>query len=233
MLRIGKWIIILLSVGTVVGGFSALAVWLEHSERFPLRVVEIRDDLKKIKPEEVTQTLASYLGQGFFGLEMEGIQKKLTDLPWASKVSVRRIWPDKIAISIKERIPQALWEEKGVLSTEGVVFFPDLATLPRDLPRFRGPIQRAKEIQQHYFSLLEMMGPLGISISELHLLPDGTWQMNLGNGIAIILGKTAFNERVTRLVLAYRGIQDKLNRIAYLDLRYTNGLAIGWKGERE
>lgn len=229
MLRGLKLLFTLLPIGVAIGGVLLLVLWSRYPERFPLRVIEVREELKKVKTEELSEAIAFHAAKGFFGLDVEAVQKKLGDLSWVANVSVRRVWPDRIVISIKERTPQALWEDSGILSTEGIVFYPDQETLPSGLPRFNGPIQRVKEMQQEYFVFLERLGALGLTITELNLTPDGVWQVGLDNGIKVILGKTALDERMGRFLLVYKDLQAKRSEIVYLDLRYTNGMAIGWK----
>jgi cell division protein FtsQ len=52
----------------------------------------------------------------------------------------------------------------------------------------------------------------------------------LDNGIALILGRTALVERLNRFVLAYElNLKEHIEQIVYIDCRYTNGLAIGYK----
>ena len=71
---------------------------------------------------------------------------------------------------------------------------------------------------------------MGLTIQELDLSTNGSWKILLDNGIAVILGKTGLSERMTRFMLAYQhSLQAQSQQIAYIDLRYTNGFAIGWK----
>jgi cell division protein FtsQ len=224
-----RMVSIILPMGILLGGAMGV-FWSLQPHRFPLRVIEIRDQLKWTSSQAITQVASPYMDRGFFGLDVEALQKALNNLPWMSSVSVRRVWPDRIILSTEEKTPLARFGEEGVLSTEGRIFYPDLQSLPDRLPQFMGPSDRAKEMVQQYFSILEMLSPLGLSVSELNLSPEGSWRMVLDNGIAIILGKAALNERMGRFVWIYPNqLQMQIHKIAYLDLRYTNGVAIGWK----
>lgn len=224
-----KLVLKLLIVGICLGGGILLVSWTKYPEHFPLRIIEIREEVTRVNPEELKSLIAPHTEKGFFGLEVETLQNLISQHPWVEKVSIRRIWPDRIAISIQEKIPQALWGDNGVLSTEGDIFYPDKSSIPEGLPLFVGPLLRAKEMQQEYFVLLEMLGPLGLKIDNLTLSEEGAWQMRLNNGITVILGKTALDERMGRFLLIYQKLEDKSHNIEYLDLRYTNGMAIGWK----
>lgn len=213
----------------------AFVVWSQQPGRFPLRVIEIQDALKWTPLETIQQVVSEQASQGFFGLEVEALQAKLNLLPWIISASVQRIWPDRLLISLKEQTPLARFNEQGILSTEGQIFYPDLTNISVKLPQFKGPVELkpevyAKEMLNQYLTLLELLSPLGLGIAELQLSAEGGWRVMLDNGIAIILGKSALNERLGRFALVYANqLQNEIHKVAYLDLRYTNGLAIGWK----
>ncbi len=240
MLRVSRVLFTLLPIAIVIGGVFLLVAWSQHPGQFPLRVIEINSELKKVDPVDVTSIVSPFIEKGFFNFDVEAVQKELSNLPWVEQVTVTKLWPDKVQVSIKEQIAQALFGDNGVLSTNARIFYPKINTIPSgsSLPHFFGPAERVRDMLAQYFVLLENVAPLGFSISELHLSADGSYSARLHNGIMIILGKTALNEKMARLVLAYQKIEDyqksqinqsKKAAIDYLDLRYTNGMAIGWK----
>lgn len=221
---------IILPLAIILVSFSLLVVWSRHPDRFPLRTVEICSPLKHLNEAELKASVSPFLDKGFFALDVQAVQACLKGLPWVQSVDIRRVWPDRLLVSVEEKTAQAKWGEKGVLSTEGVIFYPEVATIPEKLPQFDGPTSEALLMQQQYFALLEQLGTVGLTIQALNLSLNGTLKIVLDNGISIRLGKNTMNERMARFVLAYQGsLQAQSQRIAYVDLRYTNGLAIGWK----
>jgi cell division protein FtsQ len=211
-------------------GLGGLIIWSKEPDRFPLKALDVQGELKSISEQDIKSLVLPFLPEGFFWVNVQAIQQHVKELPWVETADVRRVWPDRISVQVKEKIAQARWGEKGVLSTEGDVFYPKALTIPSALPRFDGPDKQAKEVLQQYFTLLELLGPLGLRIQGLVLSPEGSWQAVLDNGITLVLGKTALSERTHRFVLAYQSrLQPESGRIAYVDLRYTNGFAIGWK----
>lgn len=212
----------------------ALVAWSKETDRFPLRTIEVQAELKSVKESDIKAVVLPFLPKGFFWLNVKSVQKRLKEVPWVQSAEVRRLWPDRLAVTVKERTAQARWGSKGVLSTDGVVFYPERTSLPDKLPYFEGPEERVKDILENYLTFLELLGPVGLTIRELQLSPEGTWRIVLDNGVAVILGKTALNERMTRFVLAYQSrLQAQSGRIAYIDLRYANGFAVGWKSGTE
>jgi cell division protein FtsQ len=225
-----RMVSICLPVAIILVSFLSLVVWSRHSDRFPLRTVEIRSPLHLVKEAEVQASVLPFFDKGFFWLNVKAVQACLKRIPWVQAADVKRVWPDRLLVSVQEKTAQAKWGEKGVLSTDGVIFYPEVATIPQKLPQFDGPTSEALVMQQHYFALLEQLGAVGLTIQSLNLSLNGALKIMLDNGISIILGKNAINERMARFVLAYQAnLQAQSQRIAYVDLRYTNGFAIGWK----
>lgn len=225
---------VILPLGILMGGTGVLITLSKDPKRFPLHAIEVQGDVKHLDTVELQKVVSQHMKQGFFWLNVNAVHQSIVALPWVAAAEVRRVWPDRVRISVEEQVPQALWNEMGVLSTKGIIFYPDLGSLPENVPRFNGPEARASEMLQQYFAFLEMLSPLRLSISELNLSPDGTWRISLDNGIAIILGKAALNERMGRFVLAYpSSLLGRRGQIAYLDFRYTNGFAIGWKAQEK
>jgi cell division protein FtsQ len=223
---------IYLPIGLIVAGVSAFVIWSRQPGQFPLRKIEIRSELKHVKESDIKSVAQPFLEQGFFGLNVVSLQGQLNQLPWVESVDIRRMWPDRLFVSVRERIGQARWGEEGILSTEGVVFYPLAESRSMRLPRFIGPEGRAKEMLEKHLSLLEFLAPAGLAIQDLQLSPQGNWRVLLDNNMTIILGNGGFNESMSRFMLAYQNsLQAQSQRIAYIDLRYTNGFAIGWKEE--
>lgn len=219
-----------LPIMLVAIGLVAIVYWALHSGQFPLRVIDIKSELKHVSEQEIQTVVTPHLAKGFFGLEVGAVQKSLKQLPWIEVVEVRRVWPDQLAVLVKEKTAQARWGDEGILSTDGTIFYPVSVNISEKLPKFVGPAGRSLEMLQQYLTVLELLGPTGLTVKALELSPAGAWQIVLDNGIAIILGKTGLNERTVRFVQAYHGnLRAQIERIAYIDLRYTNGFAIGWK----
>lgn len=220
----------ILPLGMLTAGVSAMVVLSKDPVRFPLHTIEVQGNLKYLETAGIQKVVSHHMQRGFFWLNVNAVQNSISELPWVARAEVQRVWPDRLRVFVTEQVPQAVWNEVGILSTEGAIFYPELSSLPERLPHFNGPDVRSQEMLKQYFAFLEMLGPLGLSVSEMNISPDGSLRISLDNGIAIILGKAAVNERMGRFVLAYPGnLQAQSHKIAYLDLRYTNGVAVGWK----
>lgn len=214
----------------LVGAGVVGVLWTQNPKHFPIRVIEIAEPLKQVSEDTFFKAVIPHLDKGFFWLDVQAMRASIGELSWVVSSQVRRLWPDKLEVSLKEHIPQARFGKTGVIDTEGRVFYPDLSTISEKWPLFIGPVPKIQEMLQRYLMALECLGPLGLRVAELRLTDYGAWDIMLDNGIALILGKTELDERLTRFVLVYKlSLQAQIANIAYVDCRYTNGLAIGYK----
>jgi cell division protein FtsQ len=64
----------------------------------------------------------------------------------------------------------------------------------------------------------------------VHLDARGAWDMTLGNGVDVRLGRRDVTER-TDLFLAVVAniVSSRETDIEFVDMRYSNGFTIGWK----
>ena len=129
-----------------------------------------------------------------------------------------------------EQVPAAVWGDSGLLNTRGDLFVTDLRHAPAELPQLSGPDERAAEVAARYLDVREQLIPLGLDVRRVHLDARGSWEMTLGNGIEVRLGRRAVAER-TDLFLAIVAdiITSRASDINYVDMRYGNGFTIGWK----
>lgn len=203
--------------------------WGQKKWFIPIEVVAVTNKLHYVDPALVKKAVADEVKQGFFGVKLPVIRDKLLLVPWIAGVKVQRKWHNAIMLTINECEPLAVWNKKGVIDTTGKLFFPaTVANLPH-LPEFNGAAADVNDMVDKYLLILAKIKPIGLAIKSLTIMPDRGWQAMLDNGVSIILGKIDLEERLTRFVLAYEDNKAGLgaSNIQVIDLRYTNGLAVG------
>ena len=71
----------------------------------------------------------------------------------------------------------------------------------------------------------------GMRLVALQVDARGAWDFTLDNGVNVRLGRGQVDERYQRFVdVVLRMVSERAADIAYVDMRYTNGFAIGWRG---
>jgi len=102
--------------------------------------------------------------------------------------------------------------------------------VPTELPRLSGPDGSESQVAQRYLSVQGRMLEAGLRIAALRLDERGAWEMDLDNGVTVRLGRRDVDERIDRFIhTASQVISHRLNEIGYVDMRYSNGFAIGWR----
>lgn len=95
-------------------------------------------------------------GAPILGFDVASARQRVEALPWVRTASVERLLPDTILLSVEERRPLALWQNKGefaLIDYEGVVI------IRENLSRFSNLLTVVGEdAPAHAASLLEMLG---------------------------------------------------------------------------
>ena len=113
-------------VGVLRGWFAA--------GRWPVTQLTVQAEFQHVTADQLREIVMPRLGKGFFALDLDGVQKAVAALPWVESVEARKRWPDTLILRIYERQPFARWNEKRLISRQGLVFdVPDVpanASLP-------------------------------------------------------------------------------------------------------
>jgi len=69
-----------------------------------------------------------------------------------------------------------------------------------------------------------------LALESLSMDERGSWRLVLRGGQEIRLGRREIDERLYRFFdVVAPSLAADLNRVEYVDLRYTNGFAVGWR----
>lgn len=205
--------------------------WCVNPAHFPITCVQFIGERKYLSQEALRQVTLPELRAGFFRLKVSTLQQQLLSLPWIKQADVRKVWPNKLVINFKEHTPAALWNSQGLLNESGVFFRPTGSLEPfANLPKLQGPDGRHPLVWQQFLLMRQILKPLHVDIENLVLAPRGAWHLRLSSGITVMLGTNDILVRLQRFAHAYeKQLQAQAQKVAYVDLRYTSGMAIGWK----
>jgi cell division protein FtsQ len=211
--------------------FSAVFAFnnLKLSDYFPIKTVKVYG-LNHVNQQEIHDLLFPLVNHGFFNINVDRIRDCLRQMPWISDLYVRRVWPDQVVITLAEKQPVARWNEDALLSEGGELFAPKQETYPSDLPRFIGPAGQQIFMLRNFGDMNRLLLPLHAKISYLELTPYLTWKLTLDNGITMQIGHKDILTRLDQFVKVYPQIVGtRANDVDYIDLRYSNGVAVRWK----
>jgi cell division protein FtsQ len=196
---------------------------------FPIKTVRVHG-IHRGYQKEVENLVKPLVNRGFFTINVDFIRERLMQIPWVSHLSVHRLWPDRIEITIVEKQPIARWNNQSLLSEAGELFSPRLSTYPASLPIFVGPLGKQVMMLEYFNQMDRLFAPLHVKISYLELTPYLTWKVKLDNGINLQIGHQDVFMRLDHFVKVYgKIVGNRAMDIDYIDLRYSNGLAVRWK----
>jgi cell division protein FtsQ len=225
-IRIGRIIAPLVAVGIVFATYQLSLKMLDRE----ISSIAISGPFQRVTALHIEEAISEEIDAGFVGADIDRIQAQILAMPWIDQARVARRWPSRISISVTEQVPAAVWGDSGLLNTRGELFVTDLRHVPAELPRLSGPDVRSAEVAARYLAVREQLIPVGLDIIRVHVDARGSWEMTLGNGIEVRLGRRAVADR-TDLFLGVVAdiISGRAKEIAYVDMRYGNGFTIGWK----
>ena len=214
-----------LFASTLVGVRAAL-----RSSLFPVHSVEVLTPPRHAPREAIERVLRREVDGNFFGARIGELRAALEQVPWVRRVEVRRVWPDRLEVTLEEHVALARWAAGGAVNTYGERFAGQAAD---DLPLFVGPEGSEGELAARYPRFVGLLEPLGASLERIVLTPRYAWQLRLGNGLHLMLGRDAdlAEKRLARFVELYDATLGRLpGPHEYVDLRYANGFAVRVKG---
>lgn len=214
-------------VGIAVFVFAIVGVALiARSPLFPLTEIELTHALGKTTRAEIESAARAHIRGNFFAVSPSEVRAALEALPWVRRASVRRIWPDRLEVSLEEHLAFARWGTQGLVNTYGERFN---GATDAPLPVFWAPAGTELEMTQRYVRFAAAVRPLGAKLERVVLSERRAWQLRLDSGLQIILGRDAdgAEARLGRFVEAYAATLGRFaRRPEYVDLRYPNGFAL-------
>ena len=197
----------------------------------PIRAVTVSGEFQHVAPLAVERAVAAAAGgSGILTVNLAEVRASVDALPWVAHASVRRLWPHTLAVRVHEQRAFARWDGDGLVNRAGDLFLVHAATVPAGLPRLSGPDGTQAEVTRRYLRMSGELAPEGFTIASLGLSARGTWAFTLANGIAVRLGRSQFEARFEKFVnVALAIVKQRAGDISYIDMRYMNGFAIGWR----
>jgi cell division protein FtsQ len=212
----------------IAGALAALTWALDR----PIHVISMDGAFQRVSPGQIEKAVAPFTKAGFMSADLDRIQRAVERVPWVDHARVQRRFPNSLHVTVVEETAAARWGESGLLNTRGELFVRQADHVPTELPRLSGPEGTQSQVAQRYLSAQGRMLEAGMRIAALRLDERGSWEMDLDSGVTVRLGRRDVDERLDRFIhTASQVIAHRLNDITYVDMRYSNGFAIGWRGQ--
>ncbi|TCD15238.1 cell division protein FtsQ/DivIB [Oricola cellulosilytica] len=206
--------------GSLVGGQIGGAV-AEVTAAFGFKVSEV-----EITGHDHTSEVAVFEALGLTGMtslvtmNAKQAQDALRQLPWVETVSVRKVYPDTLAVNLQEKRAFAIWQTGTTLSlieADGTVIGAYTGSGFNSLPLVVGP--GAASSASVFMEMIAGYPELATRVKALIHVGERRWDVRLANGVTVKLPAGAPERAIERL-LAMDAETEVLSRdIASIDLR--------------
>lgn len=222
-----------LALTLIVGLVAVFWLAAEWEPRIlPIRVVTVDGDIRSLSRQALQEQVASHLSGGILSQDLDALREWVEALPWVRSASLRRVWPDRLVLTVSEHTAIARWGDDGLVTADGVIFRPHDRRVPAGLPRLSGPDEQALSVVERLQRWQPRLADLGLLIDALATDRRGDWTLELLGGPVLHFGTEQLESRFARLLAAFPRI-DVVGVPQRIDLRYSNGLAVLWHADRK
>jgi len=196
----------------------------------PVDSIRIDGAMTRLKPSDIALAADLEPDQRLFDTDLVELRARIEALPWVAQARVSRIWPDTLAVKLVERVPFARWGESRVIDRDSRVFTPNAEEIPQQLPQLSAPPGHEAEAAAVYEELRLRLADSAWSPLGLNLDARGEWRMRTRLGTELRLGQGDPRKHVPLILgTVSDSLNTQLEKVAYVDLRYSNGFSVGWK----
>lgn len=200
----------------------------------PITEVQVAGRLQHLAAADVEQAVRARLhGAGLVRVRLDVLGSAVRALPWVDTVSIERRWPHGLVVRVGEQRAVAYWNGTGLVNAHGELFRSDARYAAPELAQLAGPAGTEGEVVARYLALAGRVASAGMRLTSLQLDQRGAWTLGLDDGVTVRIGRKQVDERMARfgdVVLRLLAQPQVAHEIEYVDLRYSNGFAVGRRG---
>jgi cell division protein FtsQ len=194
---------------------------------FPIKEVTFVGQMERVDKSDL-ESVAGGIRGSMLHTDLNDVKAAIKQVHWVRNAEVRRRFPSTLEVSIEEHRPFAKWKEGDseqslLVNNFGEVFAADF---DGPLPVLSGPDGSAKEVLARYDTFKLLLAPISQTPAAIVLSPRRAWQLRLGNGSTLELGRAEAVERLSRYVAAFASVPALQTANARIDMRYQSGMAL-------
>ena len=227
------WVFLWLWFG---GVFHKAASW--STQQFYEKTAQAGFSIKDIVIEGQKQTDVDIIsallnveaGDSIFLVDPKSTKESLERISWVKDAHIERRFPDTIYIKINERVPVALWQNKGklrLIDQDGVTiadsdleqFSNLIVVVGKDAPK------KLKELMRYIIDEPKLEN----TVEAASLVSNRRWDLLLKNGVTVRLPETGLESAFSRLVESFE--EDRLldKSLTVIDIRNEDRIIVRTK----
>jgi cell division protein FtsQ len=230
--RVMHWAAAALAGAAVALLLGAAALWVAQRPVFDFERIEVQGDLRHVSRASVRAALAGRLRGNYFTLSLDEARSAFESVPWVAAASVRRVWPDRLRVTLTEHRALGVWNDGRLLSEAGVLFTanPAEAEVYGVLVDFTGPARFAPQAAGRYREFAGALASLSLEVAAVQVSERASWSLRTTEAQVFELGRDEpvgrVSERLRRVAASYPLVVAQLNAApTRIDARYSNGFA--------
>jgi len=221
------WILLFITpLVSVLGAYQ----WIQNPENLTIKSVEVTGDFTILDKKQLVPLIQSYAKTNLFLLDVNSLEKEIEDNPWVHSAALTHVWPNKLIVRIYEQKPVAHWGKTQMLAENGEIIKASMEKQESELPMLYSPNDKGRNMATGFIQIRKMMKGFPVKLVEFKEDARGSWRIKLENGMTLKIGREHQAKRLKRFMVAYeQSLNEVLDKISIVDLRYTNGFAVKWK----
>ena len=187
--------------------------------------------------DRVKEVVEPMLKGNYFTEDLEAVRAAVETVPWVSRATVRRVWPNELHVEVEIYQALAIYEDGRLVDTNGVLFSanPDERDNPSEaLPNFYGPVTQTAQIARYYREFVRALQPIGATVTDVTCSDRGSWSLVMSSPdippTRVELGQEASGSgviaKLADMAAAYPRVVELMDGPpASIDLRYNRAFA--------
>ncbi|MFC0180395.1 FtsQ-type POTRA domain-containing protein [Thorsellia kenyensis] len=219
--------------------------WMGDEKSQPIAEIVILGERKYTTDEDIREALlSSGRLSTVMNQDIHFLRNQIEKLTWLDRVTLKKRWPNKLIIDLKEKRPVVRWNKNFLMDANGSVFtIPFERTVKEPLVFLFGPEGLEKESLKGFNELQNIFKKNQIILISSTMSDRYSWLVTVllnSNSaqriIEIELGRTDYVNRAQKFMAIYRELEKKpeiSQLIKKIDMRYETGAAISWHISQE
>jgi cell division protein FtsQ len=195
---------------------------------FGMRIAEVSlSGQRQVSREEIFAAAGVTESSSLLFLDVADARARLEAIPWIAEATVRKLYPDRLQITVTEREAFALWQLNGkisVIAADGTALSARLEPRLVTLPFVVGPGAAAKA--RDFLAILDKHPVIRDQVRASILVGERRWNLRLKNGIDVRLPENDIEGALTTLARLDREKSLLSRDITAVDLRLADRLTV-------
>jgi cell division protein FtsQ len=213
--------------------------WFVRLPLFHVQAIQVDGDTTHNGAPALRSHVLPRMEGNVFTMDLAQAKRAFETVPWVRRAIVRRVWPNRLAVTLEEHRAAAYWHEdegnEQLVNTHGEAFEANVGDVEDEgLPLLAGPEGTAAQVLDMHRRLDAVFTRLATHVESLTLGARGSWRVELDNGGKVELGRGTDDELLARAQAFVDTLPQLTARyqapLLYADLRHRDGYAVRLKG---